>query len=110
MVQPVRRRHARHPHARVELAEPASWAATAVRHSAALPASLRGKHTCHGFNGPNLTTSVDSDCPALDTPRFVSPFPNVSAGPGIRDVRYCAGMHAQEGDLNLTENILNILN
>ena len=43
MVQPVRRRHARHPHARVELAEPASWAATAVRHSAALPASLRGE-------------------------------------------------------------------
>ena len=35
--------------------------------------------------------------PALDTPRFVSPFPNVSAGPGIRDVRYCAGMHPQVG-------------
>ena len=53
------------------------------------------RHACHGFSGPNLTMSVDSDCPALDTPRFVSPFPNVSAGPGVRDVRlHCAGMHS----------------
>lgn len=53
------------------------------------------RHTCHGFSGPNLTMRVDSDCPALDTPRFVSPFPNVSAGPGVRDVRlHCAGMHS----------------
>ena len=38
--------------------------------------SEESRHTCDGFSGPNLTMRVDSDCPALDTPRFVGPFPN----------------------------------